>query len=139
MDPRSDSTLRSLLDRFGATGSMLCAIHCALTPVLLAAIPSLGLSAWFGSGFELGFVGFVSVLGLFSLLWGYRRHRSFRALGLLLAGLAALWAGVLVPVLHAPPVTHAVVMTLGGTLVGLAHLLNLRLNHWHIHDATCAH
>ncbi len=139
MDPRSDSSLRSLLDRFGATGSMLCAIHCALTPVLLAAIPSLGLSAWFGSGFELGFVGFVSVLGLFSLLWGYRRHRSFRALGLLLAGLAALWAGVLVPALHAPPVTHAVVMTLGGTLVGLAHLLNLRLNHWHIHDATCAH
>jgi len=24
-------------------------------------------------------------------------------------------------------------------LVGLAHLLNLRLNHWHVHDASCAH
>ena len=30
-------------------------------------------------------------------------------------------------------------MTVGGLLVGLAHLLNLRLNHWHVHDASCAH
>ena len=27
----------SLLDRVGATGSLLCALHCALTPLLLAA------------------------------------------------------------------------------------------------------
>ena len=130
---------RHLLDRFGATGSLICAVHCALTPLLLAAIPSLGLSAWLGDGFERAFVVFVSVLGLFSLLWGYRRHRAFRALGLLLLGLTTLWAGVLYPPLHHPVVLHAVVMTLGGTLVGLAHVLNLRLNHWHIHDASCAH
>ena len=134
-----DSRLRSLLDRFGATGSMICAVHCALTPLLLAAIPSLGLSAWLGDGFERGFVLFVTVLGLFSLLWGYRRHRAFRALSLLLAGLAVLWAGAYYPPLHHPVVLHAIVMTLGGTLVGLAHIVNLRLNHWHIHDASCAH
>ena len=23
-------------------------------------------------------------------------------------------------------------------LVGLAHVVNLRLNHWHVHDASCA-
>ena len=79
-----DFRLRHLLDRFGATGSMICAVHCALTPLLLAAIPSLGLSVWLGDGFERGFVVFVTVLGLFSLLWGYRRHRAFRALSLLL-------------------------------------------------------
>lgn len=133
------SRLNRLLDRFGATGSMICAVHCALTPLLLAAIPSLGLSVWLGDGFEMGFVVFVTVLGLFSLLWGYRRHRAFRALSLLLAGLAALWAGVLYPPLHQSLVPHAVVMTLGGCLVGLAHIVNLRLNHWHIHDASCAH
>lgn len=130
---------RRLLDRFGATGSLICAVHCALTPLLLAAIPSLGLSAWLGDGFERAFVVFVSALGLFSLLWGYRRHRAFRALGLLLLGLVTLWAGILYPPLHHPVVLHAIVMTLGGTLVGLAHVLNLRLNHWHIHDASCAH
>jgi hypothetical protein len=133
------SRYRSLLDRLGATGSMICAVHCALTPLLLAAIPSLGLSVWLGDGFERGFVLFVTVVGLFSLLWGYRRHRTFRALTLLLFGLAVLWAGVYYPPLHHPAVTHAVVMTLGGTLVGLAHIVNLRLNHWHIHDASCTH
>jgi hypothetical protein len=76
---------------------------------------------------------------LFSLLWGYRRHRAFRALTLLLVGLGALWAGVLYAPLHHSLVPHAIVMTLGGTLVGLAHVVNLRLNHWHVHDASCAH
>ncbi|MEJ1096745.1 MULTISPECIES: MerC domain-containing protein [unclassified Pseudoxanthomonas] len=133
------SHLNSLLDRFGATGSIVCALHCALTPLLLAAIPSLGLSVWLGDSFERGFVTFVTVLGLFSMIWGYRRHRVFRALGMLLFGLAALWAGVLYAPLHQALVPHAIVMTIGGTLVGLAHLVNLRLNHWHIHDASCAH
>lgn len=133
------SHLNSLLDRFGATGSIVCALHCALTPLLLAAIPSLGLSVWLGDGFERGFVTFVTVLGLFSMIWGYRRHRVFRALGMLLFGLAALWAGVLYPPLHQAVIPHAIVMTVGGTLVGLAHLVNLRLNHWHVHDASCAH
>ncbi|MET0893913.1 MAG: MerC domain-containing protein [Pseudoxanthomonas sp.] len=135
----SSSLLTRLLDRFGATGSVICAVHCALTPLLLAAIPSLGLSAWLGDGFERGFVLFVTVLGLFSLLWGYRRHRTFRALTLLLIGLAILWAGIYLPPLHHQVVVHAIVMTLGGALVGVAHVVNLRLNHWHIHDASCAH
>lgn len=133
------STFRSLIDRFGAAGSLICAVHCALVPLLLAAAPSLGLSVWLGDSLEQGFVVFVTVLGVFSMVWGYRRHRVFRALGMLVFGLAALWAGVLYAPLHESVVPHAVVMTVGGMLVGLAHLLNLRLNHWHIHDASCAH
>lgn len=129
----------SLFDRFGATGSLLCALHCALTPLLLAALPSLGLSLWFDGSVEGALVAFVSLLGVFSLGWSYRRHRALRALGLLLPGLVALWAGLLYAPLHESAVPHAVVMTFGGTLVGLAHLLNLRLNHGHVHDASCAH
>lgn len=132
-------TFRRLLDRLGAVGSLVCAVHCALIPIALAVAPSLGLSVWLGDSLEEAFVVFVTVLGAFSLVWGYRRHRVFRALGMLLVGLAALWLGVLYPPLHASVVPHAIVMTLGGTLVGLAHLVNLRLNHWHVHDASCAH
>ena len=128
-----------LVDRLGATGSLLCAIHCALTPVLLAALPALGLSLWFGDGLERTLVVFVTLLGLASLGWSYRRHRTLSALGLLVPGLAALWAGLLYAPLHESVVPHAVAMTLGGTLVGVAHLLNLRLNHGHVHDASCAH
>ncbi len=128
-----------LLDRLGATGSLVCAIHCALLPLVIALLPSLGIAAWLGDGFEEGFVVFATLLGLFTLVWGYRRHRAVRALWLLLPGLGALWLGVGYAPLHHALVPHAVVMTLGGTLVGLAHLANLRLNHGHVHDATCAH
>ena len=130
---------RSLLDRLGATGSLVCAIHCALLPLLISALPSLGVAAWLGDDFERGFVLFATLLGLFSVVWGYRRHGAVRALSLLLPGLAALWTGVLYAPLHHALVPHAIAMTLGGTLVGLAHVANLRLNHGHVHDASCAH
>ncbi|MFC5569877.1 MerC domain-containing protein [Lysobacter yangpyeongensis] len=126
-----------LLDRLGAAGSLLCAMHCALLPLLIAVLPSLGVAAWLGDDFERGFVVFATLLGLFSMVWGYRRHGAVRALGLLLPGLAILWIGVLYDPLHHALVPHALAMTFGGTLVGLAHLANLRLGH--IHDASCVH
>ena len=135
----SPTATRRLLDRIGATGSIVCAIHCALLPIAIAVLPSLGIAVWLGDGFEQAFVLFATLLGLFSVVWGYRRHGAVRALGLLLPGLAALWTGVLYAPLHHALVPHAVAMTLGGTLVGLAHVANLRLNHGHVHDASCAH
>lgn len=130
---------RKLLDRIGAFGSLLCAIHCALLPLAIAVLPSLGVAAWLGSGFEAGFVLFATSLGLFSMVWGYRRHRAVQALSLLVPGLLVLWLGVLYRPLHESVIPHAIAMTFGGTLVGLAHLANLRLNHGHVHDASCAH
>ncbi|WP_297831314.1 MerC domain-containing protein [Thermomonas sp.] len=125
-------------DRIGATGSLICAIHCALLPLLIAALPSLGLAVWLGDGFEAAFVAFASLFGLAVLVWGYRRHRAVRALGLLLPGLAALWLAILYAPLHHSVLPHALVMTFGGVLVGLAHWQNLRLNHGHVHGASCA-
>ncbi|AWV07943.1 MerC domain-containing protein [Marilutibacter maris] len=136
---RIRSFFHHLLDRVGAVGSLLCAVHCALLPVLIATLPSLGVTGWFDDGFELAFVVFATGLGLFSVVWGYRRHRAVRALSLLIPGLLVLWAGVLYRPLHEALLPHAVAMTFGGTLVGLAHLANLRLNHGHVHDASCAH
>lgn len=127
---------RSLLDRLGAMGSLLCAVHCAALPLLIALAPSLGAAAWLGDGFELGFVVFATVLSLFSVFWGYRRHGAVRALSLLLPGLAMLWLAVLFRPLHEAVIPHAIAMTLGGTLVGLTHLANLRLNHGHVHDGS---
>jgi hypothetical protein len=126
-----------LLDRLGATGSIVCAVHCALLPIAIATLPALGIASWLGEGFEQGFVMFATLLGIFSVLWGYRRHGAVRALGLLLPGLAALWFGILYAPLHHALIPHALTMTLGGSLVGLAHMANLRLVH--VHNASCAH
>lgn len=128
-----------LLDRLGATGSLLCALHCALLPVLIAALPSLGLAGAMGDRFEEAFVLFASLVGGYSVIAGYRRHRLWRALALMLPGLLILWVGVLYAPLHHSQWPHAIVMTLGGTLVGLAHLANLRLNAGHVHGPACTH
>lgn len=133
------SPFRSWLDRLGATGSLVCAVHCAVLPLLIALLPALGLSAWLGDGFERGFLVFATALGASSLVAGYRRHRMLGALSLLLPGLLLLWVAVFYGPLHHHAVPHAVAMTTGGTLVGLAHLLNLRLNHRHVHGPGCAH
>jgi len=132
---------RSLIDRFGATGSLLCAIHCALLPLAIAVLPSLGLTALASQGFERAFVAFATLLGVFSVVsvvWGYRRHHAARALLLLAPGLVTLWVVVLYQPLHEMVLPHAIAMTIGGTLVGLAHIANLRLNYGHVHDASCA-
>lgn len=130
------------IDRVGTYGSLLCALHCALVPILIALLPTLGLvglANLAGGTFELGFVMFATLLGLFSIVWGYRRHGAVRALGLLVPGLVLLWAAMIYAPLHESVLPHALVMTVGGTLVGLAHAANLRLNHRHVHSASCSH
>jgi hypothetical protein len=129
---------RSLLDRLGATGSMLCAIHCAALPMVLVIAPAFG--EWFGSAvFEIGFIAFASVLGLTSLILGYRQHRVARALSCLVPGMALLWSAVLIEPLHENTIAHAIAMACGGTLIATAHVLNLRASHVHVHGASCRH
>ena len=127
------------VDSLGSAGALLCAVHCALLPFALALLPVVGLGILASSGFEVGFVLFATALASASLLHGYRRHRAYRAMAFLAPGLVALWAGILIPALHNDAIVHAVAMSIGGTLVSVAHLVNLRLTHGHVHDAGCVH
>jgi len=131
--PASSSAL-CRADRIGFAASFLCALHCALLPVLLALIPLLGAQLAGMEGMDTVFVAFVSVLGITTMTLGWRRHREWHAILLLLAGLVLLWTDS-VAHLHEHTVLHAVVMTLGGLSVAAAHFLNLRLTH--AHSASC--
>lgn len=128
-----------LMDKFGTTSSLVCALHCALLPVLISLLPALGLTVFAASGFEWAFVCFATLLGLLSLWLGFQRHKVYRALLFLAPGLLLVWLGVLVPAIHETVIPHAVVMSIGGTLIAVAHLTNMRLNHGHVHDASCSH
>ncbi len=115
-------------DRIGVGGSLLCALHCALMPLALSLIPTLGASWLANIDLDQAFVVFASVLGLTTLSVGYRRHRAHYAWMLLLPGLLMLWTGSFTA-LHDHSVAHALVMAAGGLLIAGAHLLNLRLSH----------
>ena len=89
---RSHDTSRDWIDRIGATGSFLCAIHCLAAPLVLALIPTLGAAAWFGDRVEIGFVLFVSVVGLLSTVSSWRRHRRHHVPATMALGIAVLCA-----------------------------------------------
>lgn len=131
------SLFARLADRFGATASFLCAVHCALLPLVLALLPALGLGFLADHRFERGFVAFACVLALTSLIVGFRRHQRFGAFGFLAPGIALLLAGLVFE--YESMVVHAALVATGGSLVALAHLINLRLAHGHVHDAACGH
>lgn len=121
------STLKQA-DRIGLTASFLCAVHCALMPVLLALLPAFGLNVGGWIDIDQTFVVFATLLGATTLTLGWRRHRAFRAWALLLPGLLLVWAGSFTA-LHDHSLLHAAVMVAGGLLLAGAHLLNLRLTH----------
>lgn len=122
-----DSALRSA-DRLGFAASLLCAVHCALLPLALAVLPALGLKVGGFVDFDQAFVVFATLLGATTLTLGYRRHKAFHALALLVPGIALVWVGSFTP-LHDHGVGHVVLMVAGGLMLAAAHLVNLRLTH----------
>ena len=124
----SSATLATTGDRVGMVGSMLCAVHCALLPFVIAALPALGIGALPWVDIDQAFTVFATFLGVTTLSWGYRRHRAFRAWLMLIPGLALVWLGSFTS-LHDHSTAHMVVMVVGGLAIAAAHFVNLRLSH----------
>ena len=132
--PISRWSLHRWVDSLGSVGAVLCAIHCALLPIALVMLPMLSLGILASAAYEFGFVIFATALAIASLWHGYRHHRAYHAFLVLIPGLAALWGGVSIHSWHDSLVAHAVAMSIGGALVGLAHLVNMRLSAGHVHE-----
>ncbi len=113
------------LDRAGATASLLCAIHCALMPLVVTLLPLLGLAFLADERVEWAMVVLSGVLGATSLCLGFRQHRSRRALATLATGLAFLVAGRIAE--HYALPWGVVIVVIGGLSVAASHILNRRL------------
>ena len=119
-------------DRVGIAGSLLCAIHCALMPLILSALPALGVGLLSSVDLDQAFVIFATLLGIATLSTGFRRHRAHHAWAILVPGLAMVWAGSFTS-LHNHSIGHALMMSTGGLLIAAAHFTNLRLSHRSAH------
>lgn len=122
-----------LVDRVGATASLLCAVHCVLLPFVLALLPLIGLEFLAGHTFERIFVVCAALLASASILMAYRRHRKPQALFLMVPGIALLLFGIGID-LDVHVVIHTVSVVTGGCLVASAHITNLVLSHRHLHQ-----
>ena len=133
VDPTSPSadpatTMLSRGDRVGMIGSLLCAVHCALLPLVLALVPTLSLGAFALVDIDQAFTVFATLLGVTTLSFGFRRHRAFHAWVFLIPGLALVWLASFSP-LHDHSVWHVLMMVAGGASMATAHFVNLRLTH----------
>lgn len=127
------SSRADTLDKFGATASLLCAVHCALLPFAITLLPLAGLAFLADERIEWALLGLSGLVGTTSLCLGYREHRSKGALALLAAGLGLLAIGHIVAHEHhhAAPASpwKAPLIVVGGLAVAASHLINRRLCH----------
>jgi hypothetical protein len=92
--------LGTKLSKAGSITSLVCAVHCALTPLAILAIPFISVHAWDGFGVWLDgfwasttewvFFGVIAVLAGFGLLATYPLHRDLRPALLTILGLGVL-------------------------------------------------
>jgi uncharacterized membrane protein (UPF0136 family) len=114
------------LDRLGVAASCSCALHCALTPLVVGVLPLAGLSLFADERVEWALLGLSVGLGAVSLLPGYfSRHRRVRAVALFAAGLCLIVAArVLLEEGSRLEIPSVVV---GALLIAAAHLVNRRM------------
>jgi hypothetical protein len=123
-------------DKLGMASSVLCAIHCLSTPILLGLFLTLQAS---NSSFEPKWESIdkiclflAPIFAFFSLRHGLRVHGSIWPSGVFSCGFVLLILGVFV-FEHAESsvsggMAHYLSMVFGGLCIALSHLLNLHFN-----------
>ena len=65
-------------DALGIITSIVCAIHCGLLPLLLPALPLLGINSLHNGVFEWSMIGIAFFVGIYALYHGFIRHHKKR-------------------------------------------------------------
>ena len=120
----------SRLDHIGITASTLCAIHCAIVPVLFTSLPLLGLGFLANTWVEWGMIILALMIGTYSIGLSYlRTHRRPLPLILLITGFSIIISGHI----FISGWAEAVVVPVGGLLIAAAHFVNYKCT------GTCRH
>jgi hypothetical protein len=141
------NTLGPKLSKAGSIASLVCAVHCALTPLALLALPVIAVHSWDGFDGMLGvfwadttewmFLGVITLLAGFGLLATYPLHRDVRPAlitggGLLVLTVSHLW-------IESGGSQEVFLDIAGASMIALAGFWNRRLCHrlgCHTHEHT---
>lgn len=121
------------MNKVGFWASAICAIHCTLLPLILVIIPTSGVYLFINETFELVFLIVSLLINIANLCFGYKLHKSNKALAILASGLFLFLVGRL---LHRHNHDHIiqfdlfnVFMILGGIMMACSSLINSKLCH----------
>jgi MerC mercury resistance protein len=106
------------------SASLACAVHCAVLPLLLAALPAIGL-AWLDSAWvDWGMVVLASAIALRAHQGGFAVHRRCLPAGVAIAGLLVIVTTIC---LFKGTASQHYVQACGAVVVASSHFLNGRL------------
>lgn len=112
---KSVSHTHSWLDPLAISMSVLCAIHCMITPVLAAVLPVVATTLWAHKDFHLWMLLLVVPMALLSLLLGCRKHKCRLVLSLGLIGIGIITSiAVYESFAHTHHCAHSVHQDAGG-------------------------
>jgi hypothetical protein len=123
-------------DWLGISASVICAIHCALLPLLLTSLPLFGVNIIHHLGFELGMIALALIIGSYSMYHGYKKHHHR-----LTPWLLFLLGGGFLVLKQLFPDYQLLLLVPAVALIIYAHLLNVRScrSHNHAHADDCRH
>jgi hypothetical protein len=114
---------KSKLDNVGMTASVLCAIHCAIVPILITSLPLLGLGFLANPWFEWSMILFALCIGVYAIGITYIRIKhSLLPVILLIAGFMIIITGHL----FITSWREAIIVPIGGLLIAAAHFFNYK-------------
>jgi len=113
----------SKLDNIGMTASVLCAIHCAIVPIIITSLPLLGLGFLANPVFEWGMIAFALFIGFYAIGISYfRTHHRLLPLILMILGFAIIIGGHM----FVTGWREGVIVPIGGLTIATAHFFNYR-------------
>jgi hypothetical protein len=106
------------------SASLACAVHCAVLPLLLAALPGFGL-AWLDSGrLDWTMVALAAVIAVRAHRSGFTVHRRCLPAGVAVAGLLIIITTIC---LFKGSASHHYIQASGAVVVASSHFLNRQL------------
>jgi hypothetical protein len=75
------------MKKVGMWASLICAIHCTVMPLLLVIVPTIGVYLFVNEILEFFVLGLSLLFNIANLCFGYKKHKSNKAVALLAVGL----------------------------------------------------
>lgn len=120
-----------LWDRIGISASLICLIHCLVTPLTVMTIPLIG-REFDHEIFHWAVAALVVPVAIWALWRGYQSHRHRRVLWLGVSGLMAVAAALISGTVNFS--LEVTLMSIGGTLLAAAHWTNMQVCRHQHHD-----
>jgi len=115
--------LTTRLDNIGMTASTLCAIHCAIVPLVFTSLPLVGLGFLANPWVEWSMIVLAFIIGVSSISLSYfSTHRKLLPLSLLVLGFLIIITGHI----FITGWIEAIIVPLGGLTIAGAHFVNYK-------------